>query len=75
MSDLTPENSNTSPEILEAIAKCESSRSSREIWEDPTEAEALSIWERVTKNGLLKSTDFFWGAAEEHWAAALGIDA
>ena len=40
-----------------------------QIWMDPSYEELLSIWERVKKNGLLDSSDFFWGTAGGNWAA------
>jgi len=65
----------TSREIMEAIA-----------WfvKDEAEAEALwngdwlwnictptDLWRRVTKDGLLEATDFFWGASGPRWWALI----
>lgn len=58
----------TSREIMEAIAfVANSAADAIRIWEEPTQAERLAIWERVTKNGLLKSSEFCWGAAGVNW--------
>lgn len=64
----------TSVELMEAILYVAGSEeAAARLWEEPTEAEALAVWERVTKNGLIDSTDFDWGAAGANWATALGI--
>jgi hypothetical protein len=31
------------------------------IWQAPSREEWLSIWERVTSNGLFKGSDYQWG--------------
>lgn len=42
------------------------------IWEDPTDAETFAIWEIVTQNGLIPSTEFCWGkSAGSNWAMDL----
>ena len=66
----------TSDEIIEAIEFISGGNNaeSERIWEEPTEAEALAIWERVTKNGLIKSSEFCWGAAGGQWAQLLGVE-
>lgn len=33
------------------------------IWDDPTDAEQIAIWERVTDNGLRPGADYQWGAS------------
>ena len=61
----------TSNEIMEAIlyaAGGDGARAER-IWADPTESEMIAIWEHVTKNGLNKSSEFFWGAEGNSWAS------
>lgn len=65
----------TSRELMEAILAVagDESRAVR-VWDEPTEAEALAIWERVTKNGLVDSDEFVWGAAGSGWAKALGVE-
>jgi hypothetical protein len=68
----------TSTEIMEAINSLANGRSdmhgtAERIWEAPTEREVLAIWETVTKNGLIESSDFFWGTAGSSWAETLGI--
>lgn len=45
------------------------------VWEDPTEAEALAVWERVTNNGLTPSNEFCWGVSGSAWARELGVEA
>lgn len=59
---------NSDEAIIEAIAQCaDESRSIEAIWESPTSEERLSVWERVTKNGLRPSTDYLWGD-DPDWA-------
>ena len=66
----------TSPEIMEAILYVAGSEKlAVGVWEAPSEAEALAVWERVTRNGLRESADYCWGAAGAAWAAALGVEA
>lgn len=66
----------TSVELMEAILYVAGSEDAAvRVWEEPTEPEALAVWERVTKNGLNDSTDFVWGAAGSNWASAMGITA
>ena len=38
------------------------------IWEDPSEAEMLAIWERVTQNGFHDASEYCWGAEGSKWA-------
>lgn len=64
----------TSDEIMSAIAQLAvNDDDAARIWEEPTEAEALAIWEIVTGNGLRDSADYCWGAAGSGWARDLGI--
>jgi len=66
---MTPDTTETSQEILDAIAACSADRTEQErIWNDPTEEELIAIWEFVTKNGLIASTAFFWGVEGHRWA-------
>jgi hypothetical protein len=67
---LTPENSETSPEILDAIARCTDGESAHiaSIWDDPSDEELLSIWQHVTQNGLMDSHAFTWGTMGRNWA-------
>lgn len=70
------ESRETSPEILEACW-CVSDRTydgADRVWGDPTDEEALSIWESVTRNGLRPSSEFFWGAAGSKWARQFGLE-
>ena len=65
----------TSPELMDAILAVAGNESRAvRVWEEPTEAEALAIWERVTKNGLIDSGEFVWGADGSGWAKALGVE-
>lgn len=64
----------TSDEILDAIywlARGNSDEAAR-IWEAPTVDEFTCLWERITKNGLVDSREFHWGASGANWARALG---
>lgn len=63
----------TCKELIEAIEFVGGNDAMR-VWGDPTSAEALAIWERVTKKGLIPSTEFCWGAAGSTWASMLGIE-
>jgi hypothetical protein len=60
----------TSPEILKAIWECAAEREdvAARIWDEPTSGELVAIIEIVTKNGLVASTDFCWGASGTRWA-------
>ena len=59
----------TSVELMEAIRYVAGSNEAAvRVWENPSEPEMLAIWERVTKNGLVPSADFCWGAAGSQWA-------
>ena len=58
----------TSSEMLEAIRwLAEDEREVKRIWLAPREAELIAIWERVTLNGLIPSTNFVWGGNSD-WA-------
>lgn len=59
----------TSPEIMEAILYVAGGNDTeaKRVWADPTVEETLAIWERVTKNGLLDSEEFCWGASGSAW--------
>lgn len=61
---------NTSSELMDAIflVAGKSDSEAVRVWEDPTEPETLAIWEIVTKNGLIPSSQFIWGAAGREWA-------
>lgn len=64
----------TSVELMEAILYVAGNETNAvRVWEEPTATEALAIWERVTKNGLLESSDFCWGVAGSRWAEELGV--
>ena len=66
----TGDSRETSKEIMEAIvfvAGGDSAEAVR-IWEEPTEAELLAIWERVTQNGLHDASEFCWGCEGSKWA-------
>jgi hypothetical protein len=60
----------TSDEIMAAIYVLAKNNPdvANQIWADPSDPEILSIWETVTKNGLIDSTEFFWGSAGAKWA-------
>lgn len=64
----------TSTKIMEAIfyVSGRSESKSIRIWENPTIAEAIAIWERATNNGLHPSTDYHWGASGSNWATDTG---
>ena len=55
----------TSSEIMEAISFLSNGdiAIAERIWADPTDAEMLAIYERATKNGLLSTDNWYWGAA------------
>lgn len=61
----------TSVELMEAIyfVAGRNDADAVRVWEDPTEAELLAIWERATKNGLVSADEFCWGASGANWAA------
>lgn len=66
----TADSRNTSAELLDAmlyIANGDETVADR-IWQDPTEAEIIAIYERVTKNGLIDPAEFKWGACGTGWA-------
>ena len=66
----TGDSRETSKEIMDAIvfvAGGDSAEAVR-IWEEPTEAELLAIWERVTQNGLHDASEFCWGCEGSKWA-------
>jgi hypothetical protein len=55
----------TDQSVMEAIlyvADGDEAEAAR-IWQDPTEAEWLAIWERATKNGLIDGDSLQWGEA------------
>lgn len=63
----------TSPEIMAAIihvAGGDEEEADR-IWTEPTPDELVSIWERVTKNGLRDSSEFVWGGSGSDWGAEI----
>lgn len=64
----------TSTEIMEAILYVAGNNETQaeRIWTEPTFDELLAICERVTKNGLIPSSEFCWGASGSDWAD--GID-
>lgn len=65
-------NLETSPEIILAINEiAPNSAIAEQIWEDPSEADLIAIWEIVTKNGLLDASTFCWGAAGADWANSI----
>ena len=67
----TADSRKTSTELMEAIfyTSGKSEKLAERIWAEPTNDELIAIWERVTKNGNIESTDFCWGAAGSRWAA------
>ena len=72
----TADSRETSKEIMEAIvfvAGGDSAEAVR-IWEEPTEAEMLAIWERVTQNGLHNASAFFWGCDGSKWADSIKME-
>ena len=62
----------TSAEIMDAIVFFAGNLAEAEkIWRDgalPGVATMLDLWESVTKNGLVSSKEFFWGASGDNWA-------
>ena len=66
----TAEGRETSIELMRAILEVANGDDvvADRIWSEPTDAEMLAIWEKVTKNGLTPSTDFVWGFAGSDWA-------
>lgn len=53
----------TSPEVARAIwvlARNDADEADR-IWDNPTTAEQISVWETVTHNGLFNPSDYRWG--------------
>ena len=63
---------NTSPEIMKAIGFFSRDLAEAEaLWENgySPAATLLDIWEHVTGNGLRDASEYYWGAAENHWAA------
>ena len=66
----------TSKSIMEAIwslAQHDENEAVR-IWADPSEAEAIAIWEVATNNGRVPASQFCWGAAGSQWAVELGVE-
>lgn len=67
------ESRETSVEIMQAIAEISRSYSDAvRIWENPTNPELVAIFERVTKNGLIDSTEFCWGVNGSNWNQLTG---
>lgn len=69
----TSDSRETSTEIMEAILYVAGGNETEavRVWEAPTEAEMIAIWERVTNNGLHDETQFCWGAAGSRWASGI----
>ena len=67
------ESRETSRELMDAILYVAggNERCADLIWQEPGPGELLAIWERVTKNGLIPSADFCWGASGSDWADGL----
>jgi hypothetical protein len=64
MTDLTnwANSHETDERVAEAIFFLARSETEAErIWQDPTEAEWLAIWQRATQNGQLDGTELNWG--------------
>jgi hypothetical protein len=60
----TADSRQTSHEIMAAIrAVAGNDAAAVRVWEDPTYAESLAVWERVTGNGQRDSSDYYWGAS------------
>ena len=58
----------TSQEIIDAIAALAITNfHAIGIWNDPSPQELESIWEAVTLNGEIPSTEFYWGEAGNRW--------
>jgi len=68
---MTADSRETDTEIMKAIFKIDSKNPER-VWSDPTQAELIVIWEVVTKNGLIPSTDFCWGVEGSEWHKNFG---
>lgn len=60
----------TSKEIIEAIDNL--SDDVMITWMSPSNRELLSIWETVTKNGLIDAKEFVWGSFGNKWAESIG---
>lgn len=60
----------TSSEIMEAIASIAHGdvNDAVRIWEAPSDAELLAVWETVTLYGLLDADTYCWGEAGYRWA-------
>ena len=70
----TADSHETSQEIMDAIRSVAGSDEIAErVWADPTESEMIHIWEGVTKNGLIASTEFCWGAEGSQWAKSIEV--
>lgn len=67
------ESRETSRELMEAMLYVAGGNERRadKLWQEPGPGELLAIWERVTKNGLIPSADFCWGASGSDWADGL----
>jgi len=66
----TADSRETDVELMDAIYKVAESDNADpvQVWEDPTDAQLVAITEVVTKNGMIETTDFCWGAAGSNWA-------
>lgn len=64
------ESRETSIEIMEALwwLSCENYDIAVDLWQNGLTEQAFgALWERVTKNGLVKEFEFCWGAAGSRW--------
>jgi len=68
------ESRETSPELMAAILYVAGNNDDEavRVWKEPAPHELLAVWERVTKNGLIESTEFCWGASGSNWAEGFG---
>jgi hypothetical protein len=55
------ETDETVAEAIHYVAGGDTSNAAR-IWCNPSDAEWLAIWERVTRNGLTDASEYRWGA-------------
>jgi len=62
----------TSSEIMDAIRSLANNADDVfNIWGAPSEQQHLTIWEIVTKNGLIDAREFVWGTAGDQWADSI----